>query len=360
MTSHLFLRGSLATLFALGALGVARTAGADPTSCAADSDCTKGFTCQVVGATACAGTACAVPPAGADAEACPPPPVCDPTVIKGCMPGPCTTDSDCATGMVCYADTYTSCPPPEPVPICPKNADCAAPAIDAGVCTTTTMNSCVPRYDLPCKVASDCGDGFTCAPDTTTECSGGGSAGSGVASGSTGTTSGPAVLVDASPVTVGAEDASSPPPSCTTTVSSTSSCQAKSIPCTTAANCPSTWTCVAQPEPATEICAGPASFDGGVAPCGTPDPTPPQSLCEPPYANLGSNFGGSPLLGTGTAPVAPTAGGTPANGGATSSTSAPTGSIGGCQMAAPGAATGGIPLLALLGLTALSRRRRSS
>jgi Cys-rich repeat protein len=174
MTSHLFLRGSLATLFALGALGVARTAGADPTSCAADSDCTKGFTCQVVGATACAGTACAVPPAGADAEACPPPPVCDPTVIKGCMPGPCTTDSDCATGMVCYADTYTSCPPPEPVPICPKNADCAAPAIDAGVCTTTTMNSCVPRYDLPCKVASDCGDGFTCAPDTTTECSGGG------------------------------------------------------------------------------------------------------------------------------------------------------------------------------------------
>jgi hypothetical protein len=66
MTSHLFLRGSLATLFALGSLGVARTAGADPASCTADSDCTKGFTCQVVGATACPGTACAVPPAGID------------------------------------------------------------------------------------------------------------------------------------------------------------------------------------------------------------------------------------------------------------------------------------------------------
>jgi Cys-rich repeat protein len=358
MTSHFFLRGSLAALFALGSLGVARTAGADPASCTADSDCTKGFTCQVVGATACPGTACAVPPAGVDAEACPPPPVCDPTVIKGCMPGPCTTDSDCATGMVCYADTYTSCPPPEPVPVCPKNADCAAPAIDAGACTTTTVNSCVPRYDLPCKVASDCGDGFTCVPDTTTECSGGGSAGSGVANGSTGTTSGPALLVDASPVTVGAEDASSPPPSCTTTVSSTSSCQANSIPCTTAANCPSTWTCVAQPEPATEICAGPVSLDGGVDPCGTPDPTSPQSLCEPPYANLGSNFGGSTLLGTGTAPVA--AGSTPVNGGAPSSVSGPTSSSGGCQMAAPGAGTGGIPFLALLGLTALSRRRRSS
>jgi MYXO-CTERM domain-containing protein len=64
------------------------------------------------------------------------------------------------------------------------------------------------------------------------------------------------------------------------------------------------------------------------------------------------------LLGTGTAPVA--AGSTPVNGGAPSSVSGPTGSSGGCQMAAPGAGTGGIPFLALLGLTALSRRRRSS
>ena len=66
------------------------------------------------------------------------------------------------------------------------------------------------------------------------------------------------------------------------------------------------------------------------------------------------------LSGTGTAPVAATAGGTPINGSAASSSSAPTGSSGGCQMAAPGAANGGIPFLALLGLTALSRRRRSS
>lgn len=360
MTSHLFLRGSLATLFALGSLGVARTAGADPTTCTADSDCTKGFSCQVVGASACAGYACPRPAAGVDAEACPPPPPCDPTVIKGCMPGPCTTDSDCATGMVCYADSYTNCPAPEPVASCPKNADCAAPAIDAGACTTTTVKSCVPRYDLPCTVASDCGDGFTCVPDSVTECSGGGSAGSGVSTGAPETSSGPAIPVDASPVTVGAVDASSPPPSCTTTVESTSSCQANTIACTTTANCPSTWTCVAQPEPATEICAGPASFDGAVPPCGSPDPAPAQSLCEPPYTNLGSNSGGATRSSTGSAPVAATAGGTPINGSAASSSSAPTGSSGGCQMAAPGAANGGIPFLALLGLTALSRRRRSS
>jgi hypothetical protein len=328
MTSHLFLRGSLATLFALGSLGVARTAGADPTTCTADSDCTKGFTCQVVGASACAGYACAGPAAGVDAEACPPPPPCDPTVMKGCMPGPCTTDSDCATGMVCYADSTTSCPPSEPVPSCPKNADCGAPVIDAGACTTTTVKSCVPRYELPCTVASDCGDGFTCVPDSVTVCSGG-----------------------------GAVDAAPSPPTCITTVESTSSCLANTIPCTTPANCPSTWTCVAQPEPDTEICAGPASFDGAVPPCGSPDAAPAQSLCEPPYTNLGSSSGDAALSDAGTAPVAANAGGTPSNG---SSSSAPTGSSGGCQMAAPGAATGGIPFLVLLGLTALSRRRRSS
>jgi hypothetical protein len=338
MTSHLFLRGSLATLFALGSLGLARTAGADPTTCTADSDCTKGFTCQVVGASACPGYACAEPAAGVDAEACPSPPPCDPTVIKGCMPGPCTTDSDCATGMVCYADSYTSCPSSEPVPSCPKNADCAAPApaIDAGACTTGSVKSCVPRYDLPCTVASDCGDGFTCAPDSVTECSGGG------------------------PV-----DASSPQPSCTTTVESTSSCQANTIPCTTLADCPSTWTCAAQSNAASEDCAGPASFDGAVPPCGSPDAAPAQSLCEPPYTDLGSNSAGATLSGAGTAPVTST-GSTPIDGsssaptGSNGSSSAPTGSSGGCQMATPGAATGGIPTLVLLGLTAVSRRRRSS
>lgn len=356
MTSHLFLRGSLATLFALGALGVARTAGADPTSCAADSDCTKGFTCQVVGATACAGTACAVPPAGADAEACPPPPVCDPTVIKGCMPGPCTTDSDCATGMVCYADSYTTCP--APAPSCPKNADCAVPAVDAGACTTTTVKSCVPRYDVPCTVSSDCGDGFTCVPDTITSCSGGGSAGSGVAGGAPTTGSGPAILVDAGTIAVDAS--SDPPPSCTTTTGSTSSCQANTIPCATSSDCPSTWTCVSQPQPVSNICAGPASFDGAVPTCGTLDPAPAQTLCEPPYEGLGVSPGGASLsAGGGDAPVPALAQNGAADGGTSGSSSAPTGATGGCQVVAPGAAPGAASLFTLLGLAALALRRRS-
>lgn len=358
MTSHLFLRGSLASLFALGAFGVARTAAAD-TSCSVDSDCTKGFTCQAEGATACPAYACAEPAGAPDAAACPPPPACDPQVIKGCLPGPCSTDSDCATGMVCYADSYTNCAAPEPAPSCPKNADCAAPALDAGACTSTTVKSCVPTYDLPCKVDSDCGDGFTCVPDTITSCSSSGSAGPGVStSGAPSTGSGPAILVDAGPVgVVGTVDGSFPPPSCTTTTGSTSSCQAKTITCATNTDCPSTWTCVAQLQPVSNICAGPASFDGGVAPCGSPDPAPAQMLCEPPYSNLGSssNGGGS---ATGSAPVADPAGSPVTNGSASGPSSAPTGSSGGCQMATRGAGSGGISLLALLGLTALSRRRR--
>jgi MYXO-CTERM domain-containing protein len=355
MTSRLFLRGSLATLFALGALGAARTAAANPTSCSADSDCTKGFTCQVEGMSTCPGVVCVSPAGDLDAAVCPPPPVCGPPqVIKGCLPGPCTMDSDCATGMVCYADTYTNCGASVPVASCPPNADCAVPAVDAGACSTATMKSCVPSYDLPCTVDSDCGDGFTCVPDTITSCSGSGSASPG-----SGPIDASVTAVEAGTVGVGAFDGGSfPPPSCTTTTGSTSSCQAKTITCATNADCPSTWTCVAQPQAVSNICAGPASLDGGVPVCGSPDPGPPQMLCEPPYADLGTGSGGGALSGNGSAPVA--ASGSPnANGGAVGSRSAPTGSSGGCQMATPGTGSGGVSLLALLGLTTvLSRRRR--
>jgi MYXO-CTERM domain-containing protein len=358
MTTHP-LRGSIALLFALGAVGASRTASADPTSCTQNSDCSKGFTCQAVGATACPGYACpAMTGTDVDAQPCPPPPACDPQVIMGCMPGPCNTDSDCATGMVCYADSYTTCPSPAPVPSCPKNADCAVPAVDAGACTTTTVKSCVPRYDVPCTVSSDCGDGFTCVPDTSTSCSGGGSAGSGVSGGAPTTGSNPAILVDAGTIAVDAS--SSPPPSCITTTESTSSCQVNTIPCATSSDCPSTWTCVAQPQPVSNICAGPASFDGAVPTCGTLDPAPAQSLCEPPYEGLGASPGGASLsAGSGGAPVPALAQNGAAGGSTSGSSSAPTGATGGCQVVAPGAAPGAASLFTLLGLAALARRRRS-
>jgi hypothetical protein len=362
MNCHLLLRGTLATLVGLGALGAARTAAADPTPCSEDSDCTKGFSCQAIGATACAGVACPLETGETDAQACPPTPVCDPQVIKGCMPGPCSMNSDCATGMVCYANSYTNCPAPEPLPSCPPNADCAEPAFDGGMCTTTTVKSCVPQYDLPCTIDSDCGDGFTCVPDTTTACSGGGSAGSGGVGGlpASPPSSPPVELLDAGTVGVGAIDGSSPPPSCTTTTGPGSSCQAKTIPCASVTDCPPTWTCVAQAQPVSNVCVGPVSLDGGAVSCGAPDPGPTQMLCQPPYTDLGPASAGGTLSGTGSAPLPATASnGATANGGTGGSSVAPAGESGGCQVGTPGSSSRGIPLVALLGLAAMFRRRRS-
>jgi MYXO-CTERM domain-containing protein len=164
------------------------------------------------------------------------------------------------------------------------------------------------------------------------------------------------MLVDAG--TVGTLD----PSPCTTTPASTSSCQANTIPCSTASDCPSAWTCAAQAQPATEICAGPISLDGAVPACGTPDAAPAQMLCEPPYAGLGVSPGaGSSLSAGGSAPVPALAqnAATGDAGGSPSGAAAPAGSSGGCQVVAPGATPGAASVLALLGLSALARRRRS-
>jgi MYXO-CTERM domain-containing protein len=346
----------LAALVGVAVLGVARVAAADPTSCTQDSDCTKGFTCQVTGASACPGYACLLMP-GDDAGVCPPQPACDPTVIMGCAPGPCTTDSDCATGMVCYAESFSNCTSTSPA--CPPGADCAEPAFDAGGCSTNTTRSCVPRYVPPCKVDSDCGEGFTCTPDTAINCSGGGAVGSGGSTGSGGTVGSGG---GAEPVgTPAAPDAGVPVDTCTTTTLSTSSCQAKTIACTTASDCPGSWTCVAQAQPVAE-CAGVASIDGSIIPCDLPPPAPAHSFCEPPFADLGYSTGGrSASFGSGEAvPTASNGGtdGTVTGGGAAPS---PVGSRGGCAVTSPGGSrTGALPLLAFLGLAALGRRRRQS
>jgi Cys-rich repeat protein len=338
MMSSRFTRLTVAMLVSLGALGASRTAHAQSMTCANDTDCGKGFSCQTVGASACPAIACA---RGEECDI----PICDPQIIKECEPGPCNTDSDCATGMVCFTDSAVSCPPVEVAPSCPKDALCAEPAVvDAGACTTMTSKSCVPKYDLPCHVDSDCGDGFTCVPDTATECSGGGSAGS---AGSGSTPPVPPVVQT---------------PTCTTTTLSTSSCQAKSMPCATSNDCPSTWSCSAG-NVSNIACAGPAlAVDAGsVAPICDPGP-PAQMLCAPPYAYLGlgtegSGFAsGSPTsAGSGDAAVVPGLESAPSASAGNSPPNAAGG--GGCQLGGGGATGGGPSLLALLGLVGLVRRR---
>jgi len=364
MISRHIVRGSLAGLLLAGAVFEAGSAAAD-TPCTQSSDCSKGFTCQVIGATACPTYAC---PADIDGQACQPL-QCTPQMIMGCEPGPCSTDSDCAAGMVCNADSYDNCPAPAPSPSCPPNADCAspAPAVDAGACTTTVVKTCVPRYDLPCTVNSDCGDGFTCVPDTETTCSGSGSAASGGAPSGGGTVSSPPTTT--SPPA--ALDASTDPPACTTTTLPTSSCQVNTIPCTTDGNCPSTWTCVAQSQAVSNVCVAPAqtgAADAAPPECssGGGSSPPAQMLCEPPdYNGPGVGFAnGSPTGGA--APVAAAAGPTNGSDGGTSAgssggsgaTSAPPGATGGCAVGSPGTGSGGTSLLQVLGLGALGLNRR--
>jgi MYXO-CTERM domain-containing protein len=362
MISRRIVRSSLLGLLLAGALFEAGSAAAD-TSCTQNSDCSKGFTCQVIGGTACPGYACPVEIDGG--QACPPPPACTPQMIMGCEPGPCTTDSDCAAGMVCNADSYDNCVAPAPLPSCPPNADCAAPppAADAGACTTTVVKTCVPRYDLPCRVSSDCGDGFTCVPDTETVCSAAGSAGSGGAASGSGTVSSPPTTTSPPAASV---DAATEPPSCTTTTLPTSSCQVNTIPCTTDSNCPSTWTCVAQSAPVSNVCVGPAQTVGeDAAPpeCTGGSSPPAQMQCEPPYYN-GPGVGFANGSGTpgGAAPVAASAGtSSGSNGGAAGASgaaSAPTGAAGGCAVGSPGNGTGNSSLLLVLGLGALGRLAR--
>ena len=129
------VRSMLALATALGVSLIARSAAAYA-DCAQDSDCTKGFSCQVVGSTGeCTAVACT--------EAGCPPTECDAaTLILGCVPAPCSRDSDCGSNMVCYAQIPTLCYP--------------------GPCPTTPVSACAYNYNVPCTVDSDCGIHFTC------------------------------------------------------------------------------------------------------------------------------------------------------------------------------------------------------
>jgi MYXO-CTERM domain-containing protein len=349
-------RIAFAGLAALGVLGASSVARAQSeTTCTQDSDCTHGFTCQTVGATACPAIACA------EGSGCTQP-ICDPAVIKDCEPGPCTTDSDCPTGMVCHTDSAQSCLV-ESTPACAPDEDCGVPAAtgDAGGCTTITSSSCVPPYDLPCQVASDCGPGFTCVPDTATECSGGGAAGS-----APGNTEGSSPASPPSTGTTPVLDASNPV--CTTTTLSTSSCQVVAMPCTTDTDCPSTWTCTSSGSVSNDVsCAEPTIIgaDGAVPTyaCDAGVTTTPSQCVPPYYAASGGSFNASPTGATagGSASVPATAAGANDDASATPSATggtAPSGSSGGCQVGMGGAGgSGGFSLFALFGLIGLARRR---
>ncbi|MBV9946105.1 MAG: hypothetical protein JOZ69_04570 [Myxococcales bacterium] len=381
--SYRFFRLPIALALGLPAL-VAFPARAQADACAVDADCGHGFTCQVVGGTACAGVACK------PGDECPAPPPCEPTVVKGCVPDACTSNSDCATDMVCVSSTSTTCSGGSAA--CPPNTQCPPPPPPD--CTTQTTSQCEPRYLADCKVDSDCGTGFTCVAEQACGCagSGGASMGAGIdgSAGGSGGSSNPAMgaptpapspavdggaapppqRLDASP----ADSVDASPPDCTCTPTGHGFCQLQPLPCNTAADCPSGgWTCEPAATPAA-VCGAPVSVDGAAFGCDPPSPA--SSGCVPPYWNTplanghtaGATSGdlGAPgrgNSGTGGAPATPP---TASGDGPTSASGSNGGTaskgMGGCAVS-PGPTTpGGLASLALgvfsvLGLTA--RRRRS-
>gem|GEM_PF-4929552 len=106
------------------------------------------------------------------------------------------------------------------------------------------MSICTPRYLLPCLVASDCGDGFTCEEQT-----------------------------------------------------GVFRCVPKPLTCTTAAQCPAGWGCQVDAVPTVPACAPGAN-------CGS-DPTPPPASCLPPYYGVDSGVGLEKPTATSPEPMPP-------------------------------------------------------
>lgn len=306
--------------------------------CTSDADCSKGMVCKITGGSACAGVAC---PAG---QTCPQPPPCDPQVIKECVPGPCASDSDCGQGLVCVTNKYTVCT----MSTCPAGTECPA-----STCTESSESRCAPPYVAPCQVDADCGDGFTCEVSQACACSGGGAipvppsgVGGGTSGGGTGT---------AGAATVGSGGATgsagAPAVDCSCTPTGEHHCQPKTYECTTSQDCPSGWTCDANP--VAVACGAPTGSAGSAnTDCGSATGIA-NSVCTPPYWGGTLSVGyaqGSAELGS-----QPAAAYSPKSSAAGQSKDS-----GGCQVS-PGGERSGIGTLFGLGALALVfMRRRSS
>ena len=124
-----------------------------------DSTCPRGFSCETESAgcpaVECVGDGCKQ---------------CEPSTYSYCKALPCQSDSDCDVGMVCTGVQYQGC------------ADAAEPACDGPNCptkassetcgSTAPTSECVPRWQLHCETAADCGEGFTCEVEESCSCSG--------------------------------------------------------------------------------------------------------------------------------------------------------------------------------------------
>jgi MYXO-CTERM domain-containing protein len=292
-----------------------------------------------------------------DGADCPP---CEGTT-EACRALPCASDADCDPAMRCVTEQHTVCTGgDEP---CGANdggkPECPEPEpVD---CTVETISACVPAYVLPCESAAGCGEGFTCEP--VEECSCGGSSGAPADGG--GAEPAPRPAPDGGDAFAPADGGAEPPPpdDCTCVPTDTNHCVPVKAACTeatAAADCPSGWTCVDNPE---GVCFSGPEGSGCT-------PADPPMVCAPPFSDLGGGVrggddggetgGGTPvgLPDGGTEP--PAAGGAGRSGNGAENDDAMSSERGGCSVTRPsGASSGALAgfVLAALGLV-LARRRR--
>jgi hypothetical protein len=317
--SAVFLFSSLSSAFA-----------APEPGCGSGPACGVGFECTVVGASGCASAApCAA------GESCPEPEPCTTTQVMGCTPAHCTADAECASGMVCH--TWTEACPVTDCACAPDVPNCGC---GTSQCDPKSVSMCTPRYVLPCQVAADCGDGFTCE-EQMSGCASAGTNGSGPT---------PSDPVPPMPV-----------PECSPQPTGVFQCVAKPINCESATQCPAGWSCVAD-----AVATSPACAPGGDC-AADPIPQPvPSAVCRPPYygatdssdleTTAGSDGQGTSVPGTVTGKDPGTV--TPATPEAANGADAASHDSAACQMGHAPASSGVISLLTLLGaLFGLKRRR---
>jgi len=319
-------------------------------SCNDDSECEQGFECTVVGASGCAAAAPApscIPGQPCDA---PEPQPCETVELKACTPAACTSDAQCAEGMVCHSWTQPcasgGCACSSDVPDC----KCDPPP----ACEPETTSMCTPRYLLPCEQASDCGAGFTCEQQAVPCACGGSSAGAPTPGAGAADPGAPGF---APPAGSGGQPSGEPLPNpepCVCEPSNVYTCVAQVIECTNDAACPAGWACEQEAQADRPACGG----DG----CPEPEPLPPaRSICRPVYYGSGGVDVGLPgVPGSDPAPTGNVGSGDAESGdnkgadgeGDTNESAA-------CQFGRGPASSGALSLLVVLGALIGLKRRRS-
>lgn len=360
--------------------------------CTVDADCPMDYSCQEIGAYACASP----PPCLEGDVECEMEranePDCESGVIMGCVAPPpeqCDPSADesaCGAGLTCLTYTYEQCSGggydggPVTCTVDPDgNEECGAPTpgepIEEPSCTTESESYCVPDYFAPCQVDADCGGGFSCVDepdDCYSVCSAGGGTDISCAEGE--------------------ECPTEPAPDCMEVCEDASGdkyCELQQVECTSDADCAGDLTCQqiesyeSQPP---VLCGGGAPDEPGMGgsdmgddepDCGEPEPVVPvtQNYCLPVgwerwVGADGPQGGGADYdeavaevtgregddNGSGDwklidkqAPEAPQQDGGEASGEEAD---------GGCQSAKGGSPAGGLGLLAALGMMLGLRRRK--